>query len=304
MSRPEEQVILAEHPVPEAPPEERDEARLARRERLQLLARSKTFLAGVFLFGVFVFCAILGPAVVPYDPFGAPTDLLDKLQPPSTAHLFGTDQLGRDVFSRVVVGARDILAVSLAATLLGVVLGAALGLVTGYFRGVIDEVLMRIVDAFLAVPLVILATVALVALGPSKGTLIVVIGIVFAPIIARTVRAAVLSERELEYVEAARLRNERAPYIMFAEILPNVTAPIVVEFTVRLGYAIFAIATLTFLGFGVQPPSPDWGLQIKENYVILNGGYWWPTLFPALAIALLVVSVNLVADGLTRVFEA
>jgi peptide/nickel transport system permease protein len=114
----------------------------------------------------------------------------------------------------------------------------------------------------------------------------------------------VLPERELEYVEAARLRNERAPYIMFAEILPNVTAPIVVEFTVRLGYAIFAIATLTFLGFGVQPPSPDWGLQIKENYVILNSGYWWPTLFPALAIALLVVSINLIADGLTRVVEA
>jgi peptide/nickel transport system permease protein len=304
MSRPEEQAILAEHPVPDAPPEERDEARLARRERLRLLARSKTFLAGVFLLGVFVFCAIFGPAVVPYDPFGAPTDLLDKLQSPSTEHLFGTDQLGRDVFSRVVVGARDILAVSFAATLLGVVLGAALGLVTGYFRGVVDEVLMRIVDAFLAIPLVILATVALVSLGPSKGTLIVVIGIVFAPIIARTVRAAVLSERELEYVEAARLRNERAPYIMFAEILPNVTAPIVVEFTVRLGYAIFAIATLTFLGFGVQPPSPDWGLQIKENYVILNSGYWWPTLFPALAIALLVVSINLIADGLTRVVEA
>ena len=304
MSRPEEQAILAEHPVPEAPPEGRDEARLARRERLRLLAGSKTFLAGVFLFGVFVFCAIFGPAVVPYDPFGAPTDLLDKLQPPSTEHLFGTDQLGRDVFSRVVVGARDILAVSFAATLLGVVLGAALGLVTGYFRGVVDEVLMRIVDAVLAIPLIILATVALVSLGPSKGTLIVVIGIVFAPIIARTVRAAVLSERELEYVEAARLRNERAPYIMFAEILPNVTAPIVVEFTVRLGYAIFAIATLTFLGFGVQPPSPDWGLQIKENYVILNSGYWWPTLFPALAIALLVVSINLIADGLTRVVEA
>ena len=303
MSTPEERLVLAEHPVPEAPPEDRDEARLARRERLRLLAGSKTFLVGAFLLGLFVFCAILGPAVVPYDPFGAPADLLDKLQPPSTEHLFGTDQLGRDVFSRVVVGARDILAVSLAATLLGAVLGTALGLVTGYFRGVVDEVLMRIVDAFLAIPLVILATVALVALGPSKGTLIVVIGIVFAPIIARTVRAAVLSERGLEYVEAARLRNERAPYIMFAEILPNVAAPIVVEFTVRLGYAIFAIATLTFLGFGVQPPSPDWGLQIKENYVILNGGYWWPTLFPALAIATLVVSVNLIADGLTQAFE-
>ena len=303
MSRPEERLVLAEHPIPEAPPEHHDEARLARRERLRLLARSATFLAGAFLVSVFVFCAIFGPAVVPYDPYGAPTDLLSKLQPPSSEHLFGTDQLGRDVFSRVVVGARDILVVALAATLLGAVLGTALGLVTGYFRGVVDEVLMRIVDAFLAIPLVILATVALVALGPSKVTLAAVIGIVFAPIIARTVRAAVLSERELEYVEAARLRNERAPYIMFAEILPNVTGPIVVEFTVRLGYAIFAIATLTFLGFGVQPPSPDWGLQVKENYVILNGGYWWPTFFPALAIATLVVGVNLIADGLTQAFE-
>jgi len=112
----------------------------------------------------------------------------------------------------------------------------------------------------------------------------------------------VLSERELEYVQAARLRNEHAPYIMFAEILPNVAAPIVVEFTVRLGYAIFAVATLTFLGFGVQPPSPDWGLQIKENYIIINGGYWWPTLFPALAIGLLVISVNLMTDGINRAF--
>ena len=303
MSRPEEQLVLAEHPLPQAPPQEHDEGRVARRERLRLLLRSKTFLAGAFLFCVFLFCAIFGPAVVLYDPLGSPQDIVDKLEPPSSSHLFGTDQLGRDVFSRVIVGARDILAVAPAAALLGTILGAAIGLITGFFRGVVDDVLMRIVDAFLAIPLVILGIVALVALGPSKGTVIVVIGIVFAPIIARTVRAAVLSERELEYVQAAQLRNERAPYIMFAEILPNVTAPIVVEFTVRLGYAIFAIATLTFLGFGVQPPAPDWGLQIKENYIIINGGYWWPTLFPALAIALLVISVNLITDGMTRVFE-
>jgi peptide/nickel transport system permease protein len=303
VSRPEEQLVLAEHPVPEAPAHEHDEGRVARRERVRLLLRSKTFLAGTFIFCVFLFCAIFGPAVVPYDPLGSPEDIVDKLQPPSSSHFFGTDQLGRDVFSRVIVGARDILTVAPAAALLGTILGAAIGLVTGYFRGVVDDVLMRIVDAFLAIPLVILGIVALVALGPSKGTVIVVIGIVFAPIIARTVRAAVLSERELEYVQAARLRNEHAPYIMFAEILPNVTAPIVVEFTVRLGYAIFAIATLTFLGFGVQPPAPDWGLQIKENYIIINGGYWWPTLFPALAIAFLVISVNLITDGITRVFE-
>lgn len=303
MSTPEEQVILAEHPIPEAPKEEREEARVARRERLRLLLRSKTFVSGAVILGVFVFCAILGPTVVPQDPLGSPADIANKLESPSSSRLFGTDQLGRDVFSRVVVGARDILTVASAATLLGTVLGAAIGLVTGYFRGLVDDVLMRIVDAFLAIPIVVLGTVSLVALGPSKGTVIVVIGIVFAPIIARTVRAAVLSERELEYVQAARLRNERPPYIMFAEILPNVAAPIVVEFTVRLGYAIFAIATLSFLGFGVQPPAPDWGLQIRENYILINGGYWWPTLFPALAIAALVISVNLVTDGITRVFE-
>jgi peptide/nickel transport system permease protein len=278
-------------------------ARTVRRERLRLLLGSKTFVAGALLLALFAFCAILGPTVVPYDPLGSPEDIANKLRPPSASHLFGTDQLGRDVFSRVVVGARDILSVAPLATLLGTALGVAIGLVTGFFRGLVDDVLMRVVDAFLAIPLVILGLVALVALGPSKGALIGVIGIVFAPIVARTVRAAVLAERQLEYVEAARLRNERAPYIMFAEILPNVAAPIAVEFTVRLGYAIFAIATLSFLGFGVQPPSPDWGLQIKENYVLLNGGHWWPTLFPAIAIAALVVGINLLADGLTKVFE-
>jgi peptide/nickel transport system permease protein len=300
MTTPEEQVLFGERPVPEAPRRVQDEARTARRERLRLLLRSTTFLAGAAIFTVFVFCAIFGAAVVPYDPLGSPADIANQLQPPSSSHFFGTDQLGRDVFSRVVVGARDILTVAPAATLLGTILGAALGLTTGYFRGTVDDVVMRIVDAFLAIPLVILALVALVALGPSKGTIIVVIGVVFAPIIARTVRAAVLAERDLDYVQAARLRNERAPYVMFAEILPNVMAPIVVEFTVRLGYAIFAIATLSFLGFGVQPPAPDWGVQIKENYIVINGGYWWPTLFPALAIASLVISINLMSDGISR----
>jgi peptide/nickel transport system permease protein len=302
VSTPEEQLILGERGLAPSP-RDQDETRTARRERVRVLLRSKTFLAGATLFGIFVFCAIFGKLVAPYDPLGSPTDIINKLQGPSFSHLFGTDQLGRDVFSRVIVGSRDILSVAPLATLLGTVLGTVIGLVTGYFRGLLDDVLMRIVDAILAIPLVILALVSLVALGPSKATVIVVIGIVFAPIIARTVRAAVLSERELEYLQAARLRNERSPYIMFAEILPNVTAPIVVEFTVRLGYAIFAIATLSFLGFGVQPPSPDWGLQIKENYILINGGYWWTTLFPALAIALLVISINLVTDGISRVFE-
>src|SRR6185503_1230291 len=127
------------------------------------------------------------------------------------------------------------------------------------------------------------------------------------PIVARTVRAAVLGERELDYVAAARLRGERAPFIMFAEILPNIMGPIIVEATVRLGYPIFAVAGLTFLGFGVQPPSPDWSLQIRDGYQLLNdtahNGYYWTVVFPALAIASLVVAINLIADGLTQVLD-
>jgi peptide/nickel transport system permease protein len=305
MSTPEEHVALAEHPAVVAPVLERDEARIARRERYRLLLRSKTFLAGTALLGVWVFCALFGELVAPYDPLGGnlAEAIGSRLDSPSSAHVFGTDQLGRDVFSRVIAGARDILTVAPLAALLGTVLGTAIGLLTGFFRGVVDEAIMRPMDAFLAIPQVILGLVVLVALGPSKWALIVVIGVLFAPIIGRTVRAAVLSERELEYVQAARLRNERAPYIMFAEILPNVFAPILVEFTVRLGYAIFTAATLSFLGFGIQPPAPDWGLQIKENYIVINAGYWWPTLFPALAIASLVISVNLISDGLARVFS-
>jgi peptide/nickel transport system permease protein len=282
-------------------PPQPSESKTARRERLRVLVRSKTFVAGAVIVLFWIVCAIFGPSFVPYDPYA--DDILNKDAAPSGDHWFGTDRLGRDVFSRVIVGARDILIVAPLATLLGTVLGTALGLLTGYFRGAVDDVLSRIIDAFLAVPITIMGLLALVALGPSKWTVVAVIGVVFAPIIARTVRAAVLAERELDYVSAARLRNERAPYIMFGEILPNVAAPILVEFTVRVGYAIFAIATLSFLGFGIQPPAPDWGLQIFENYALISAEIWWSSLFPALAIATLVVGVNLLSDGLTQAFE-
>ncbi len=275
--------------------------RTAQRERLRLLSHSPTFIAGAIIVGMFVIFAIFGEALAPDDPFA--TDPLDDLAPPSGEHLFGTDRVGRDVLSRVIVGARDILIVAPAATLLGTVAGTALGLVTGYFRGPVDDILSRFIDAFLALPTVIIGILAIVALGPSKWTVIIVIGLVFAPIIARTVRAAVLQEREMEYVSAAQLRNERTPYILFAEILPNVMGPVMVEFTVRLGYAIFTVATLSFLGFGIQPPAPDWGLQVFEHYGLISGGYWWPVLFPALAIAILVIGVNLLADGIAGAFE-
>jgi peptide/nickel transport system permease protein len=285
----------------EAPDEGVQQRKTARRERYRQLLRSPTFIVGAFLVAIWVICAIGYTHLAPSDPFA--TEPLRRLRAPSSEHLFGTDRLGRDVLSRVITGARVILVVAPLATLIGTVAGTALGLITGYFGGIVDDSLMRLVDAFLALPLVILGLLFLVALGPSTIAVIMVIGIVFTPIIARTVRAAVLAERGQEYMQAAKLRQERAPYIMFVELLPNVLPSILVEFTVRLGYAIFAIVTLTFLGFGIQPPSPDWGLSIFDHYAFISGGFWWPVLFPALAIATLVVGVNLASDAISQAFE-
>jgi peptide/nickel transport system permease protein len=153
----------------------------------------------------------------------------------------------------------------------------------------------------LALPVVIVTFLFLVALGPSAQILTIVIGLVFGLLISRTVRTAVLQERQLDYIAAARLRDESNLHIMFVEILPNVMGPILVEFTVRLGYAIFTIASLSFLGFGIQPPTPDWGADISGAAQYLGAGYWWETLFPALAIASLVIAINLIADSIEAV---
>ena len=275
------------------------ELRQPRFERTRLLLRSPTFLCGTAILLFWIFCATVGQNYV--DPLG--DDILNALTPPSAEHWFGTDQLGRDLFARVIAGARDILVVAPLATVLGVVLGTTLGLVMGFFPGPIDDIISRVVEAVLALPLLILALIALTALGTSNLTVIVAIGLSFTPLIARTVRAAVLTERNLDYVAAARLRGENALHIMFVEILPNVLPPIVVELTVRLGYAIFTVATLSFLGVGLQPPSSDWGLAISENYALIGGGYWWTVMFDAVAIASLVIGVNLIADGVAGVVE-
>jgi peptide/nickel transport system permease protein len=180
--------------------------------------------------------------------------------------------------------------------------GITIGLIAGYYRGWVDDVLMLLVNAFLPFPLIIIAAFMLTVLGPSALNVVVVIGIVFTPIIARTVRAAVLAEREREYIAAGRLLGERGPKIMVREILPNVTGPIIVEATVRLGYAIFASATLAFLGLGIQPPTPDWGLMIASGRAFLQVAPWM-VLFPAFALATLIISINFVADGLRQVLE-
>lgn len=285
-----------------------DQARLmvataTRSQRWQVLRRSPTFWVGSFLVIMWVVFAIFGDFVTGYDPLGTPQDVLNRLQPPSSEHWFGTDQLGRDVQSRVLAGARQVLTVAVSATVLGTVFGTFLGLVIGYFGGIIDDAISRVLDAFLSIPLVITGMLALAALGPNTLGVIIVIGLVFTPIIAKTVRAAVLSERQLDYVTAAQLRKENALYILFVEILPNVMSVVIVEFTVRLGYAIFTVLALSFLGFGIEPQTPDWGADIFNNYAQMAGGVWWPVLFPALAIASLVVGVNLLADAISQAFE-
>ena len=279
-----------------------EERRTIRRERMQLVVRNKTFLVGCSILGFWLLLSIFGDLIAPRG--ASDQDFEFVSVGPSLKFWFGTDANGQDVFSRVILGTRLIVVMAFSATTLGTIVGTAIGLAAGYFKGTFDMITMRLIEAISAIPVLIIALLAIAALeGRSPTLTVIVIGFVFTPNIGRTVRAAVLGEAELEYVAAARLRTERTPHILFREILPNVLPPIIVEFTVRLGYAIFAIATLSFLGAGVEYGSPNWGSQIAENWGNIYSNIWWPTAFPALAIASLAVSVNLISDSLLEVFE-
>lgn len=275
----------------------------SRSQRWRVLRRSASFWIGATIVGVWVLFVFTGDFVTGFDPLGSPEDILNRLQAPSAEHLLGTDELGRDVLSRILAGARQVITVSVFATIIGTILGTALGLVIGYYGGIVDDAISRVLDAALSIPLVITGMLVLAALGPNTIGVIIVIGVVFTPVIAKTVRAAVLSERQLDYVTAAQLRKENSFYILFVEILPNVMGVVTVEFTVRLGYAIFTVLALSFLGFGVEPSIPDWGLAISQHFGYLTGGAWWPVFFPAVAIASLVVGVNLLADAIAQAYE-
>jgi len=284
-------------PIAAGPAAERSQAR---RETIRVLVRRPAFIVGTLILLGWIITAVLGQRITPYDPLNS---FAAGHLPPSSAHLMGTDRLGRDVLSRVMVGSRDVLIVAPLAALVGVSAGTFLGLVMGYYRGFVDDILSRIVEAFLALPVILVALLTLVVLGSSPLVVICVVGILFTPIVARTVRSAVLSERQLDYVTAAKLRGESGLFILSREIFPNVLGPTIVEMTVRFGYAIFTVATLSFLGVGLQPPSPDWGLTVSQEYNNMISGVWWPTLFPAMAIASTVIAVNLIADSLQSVLS-
>lgn len=244
--------------------------------------------------------AILGPFITEYGP--NQQIAADARQPPSTTHWFGTDNLGRDIFSRIVLGARDILSLAGLGTLLAAVSGICFGLISGYKGGLFDEILMRIFDSFLSIPALLFSLLLLGTIGPSRNSVLLVIFIAYTPIIARVVRSVVLSVKTRGFIEAARLRGDSLFYILFLEILPSVLPALAVELALRFSYAIFLVASLGFLGVGVQPPSPDWGLMVKEARDYVNA-VPWALYIPATAIALVVIGVNLMADGIKRVLQ-
>ncbi|MEZ5342953.1 MAG: ABC transporter permease [Acidimicrobiales bacterium] len=276
------------------------ERSIARQENWRLIRRKPGFIIGAVISAIWLACGIFPNQIAPFDPLDY---RVDNNQSPSWTNLFGTDRGGRDVFSRVIAGATDVLKIAPLAALLGVMGGVILGMFMGYLRGRFDTVASRIVESFLSLPVVLLGLLAVTTLGNSNWVVIGVVATLFTPVVARTVRAAVLAERELDYVTSAKLRGEPGWFIMFREILPNITGPIIVELTVRIGYAVFTVATLSFLGAGPPPPSPDWGSQVSDSYNSLISGYWWSTFFPAMAIASLVIAVNLIADSVQSVLD-
>ncbi len=253
---------------------------------------------GTSIFLLFLLLAVAGPWLAPY---GLNEQIYaDARQPPSADHWFGTDHLGRDVYSRVLYGSREVLVEAGLGTLLAVLAGMSFGLLAGYRGGWFDEIMMRFFDSLLALPALLLALLLLGTIGRSRYSVLIVIVVVYTPIVARVARSVVLSVRQKGFVEAAQLQGESPTRIMFREILPSVMPALTVEGALRFSYAIFLVASLGFLGVGVQPPSPNWGLMVAEARPHVSQ-LPWSLVFPSAAIAVLVIGVNLMADGIKRV---
>ncbi|MEJ2012257.1 MAG: ABC transporter permease [Anaerolineales bacterium] len=265
------------------------------------LYRHSASALGTSIVVLFLTLALIGPLIAP---FGLNEQIAtDALAPPSGKHLFGTDLLGRDVFSRVILGARQVLELAGTGTLIAVLLGTSIGLFSGYRGGWLDELVMRFFDSLLSLPALLLALLLLGTLGPSQRSVLVVIAVVYTPIVARVVRSVALSVKTKGFIDAARLQGESLGRILFREIFPSALPTLAVEASLRFSYAIFLVASLGFLGIGVQPPSPDWGLMVKEARAYVSQAPW-ALYFPAGAIAMIVVGVNLMADGLKRELQA
>jgi peptide/nickel transport system permease protein len=276
---------------------------------LSILFASKIATAGLAIVLFWVIVAVFAPLFTQYTPLEQ--DWKAPNQGPSSAHILGTDELGRDLWSRMIYGARVILVqmpitenfwlpggTALWGVIIALMVGMTLGLLGGYYGGWIDEIIMRLLDAMMAVPIILLYMIIMAALGASAINVVIAITIVGTPGIARLVRSLTLDIRTREYIRAAETRGESPWHIMFVEILPNARGPIIIDAMLRVGYAIFAMGTLGFLGLGIPPPSPDWGSMVAKGREFILTGSPWATLWPCIAIASLVVGLNLLADGL------
>ena len=255
---------------------------------------------GIGVVGVMVFLALTADFLTPYDPNYQDYNTL--LQAPSADHPFGTDQVGRDVYSRVVYGARISLLVGVIAVGIGMTIGVVIGLTAGIYRGWIDEVLMRVMDAINAFPALVLALAITAALGANIVNIMIAIGVVYMPSYARLVRAQVLSVRERDFVIAAQVLGARTPRIMFLHVWPNVTAPIIVQASLNVSTAILTEASLSFLGLGVRPPTPSWGSSLQAGYQYLSAAPWL-SVYPGIAIFIAVLAFNLFGDGLRQILD-
>lgn len=285
--------IPLSRPVTRTPPR-------GRKRFLRQLLDTRLAGTGLVISAIVVLCALLAPLLAPYDPNAQ--DYLALTDPPSGAHLLGTDDLGRDVLARIVYGARVSLAVGVIAVGIAITLGVALGLMSGYSGGLVDDVTMRIVDGVQAFPALILALAITAALGPGIGNAMLAIGVVAAPGIARLTRGQTLTLREREFVAAARVIGVSPFGIMARHIWPNVTAPIIVQATLLMGTAIVTEASLSFLGVGVQPPTPSWGAMLRTGSQYLEVAPWL-SFVPGAAIFLTVLAFNFVGDGLRRALD-
>lgn len=265
------------------------------RRTLRRLLHQRGAMIGIAMLLFLVVLVIAAPLLAPYDPIDISP--AEALEPPSRDHLMGTDQLGRDVFSRVLYGGRVSLRVGLIAVFIGATVGILLGMPAGFYGGWLDSGLSWAGDVLLAFPGILLALVIVAILGPGLTNVMIAVGISFIPSFMRVTRSAVLSTRELEYVEAAYALGNREHKIMTRHILPNIIRPLLVLASLGVGTAILAGAALSFLGLGVQPPDPEWGAMLSAGQNFVRQG-WWISVFPGIAIFLVVLAVNLIGDGI------
>jgi len=264
------------------------------------IVRNPLSLAGLIIIVVLVVLAILAPSIAPYDPFA--TDPINKLEPPSLTHLMGTDGLGRDIFTRVLYGTRISLWIAVLILLLAGVLGTTVGILAGYLGGFWDNLLMRVTDIFMAFPRLILAMAIAAALGPSLTNVVIAISFSAWTVFARLARSRAIAVREEDYVEAARAVGASNFRIILRHILPMAVSPVIIQGTISMGGIILTAAGLGFLGFGAQPPTPEWGVMVSDGRNFMPHG-WWVSTFPGLAIMVTVLGFNLLGDGIRDILD-